>query len=213
MSSSWSSLLMQNRAIAVIRAPDFELGLSMARCVAAAGLKIIEITWNSDRPAPLLAKLREELPDCILGSGTIITPDQLIESVSAGAQFIFSPHSDRLLIDQANRLEIPIVPGALTPTEIVQAWQAGASSVKVFPINAMGGASYLRSLRAPLDGIPLIPTGGVTVENSVELLQSGAIAVGLSSELFTAKLVRDRDWKALSDRTTVLMNRLAPYCM
>jgi 2-dehydro-3-deoxyphosphogluconate aldolase / (4S)-4-hydroxy-2-oxoglutarate aldolase len=212
MSSSWTSLLMQNRAIAVIRAPDFDLGLGMARCVAAAGLKIIEITWNSDRPAPLLAKLRAELPDCILGSGTIITLNQLTESVNAGAQFIFSPHSDPVLIDRARDLNIPIVPGALTPTEIVQAWQAGASSVKVFPINAVGGAGYIRSLRAPLEGIPLIPTGGVTVENAAELIQSGAIAVGLSSELFVAKLVRDRDWKALSDRTTVLMNRLAPYC-
>ncbi len=203
---------MQHRAIGVIRAPEFELGLEMARCVATAGLKLIEITWNSDCPAQLLAQLREELPDCILGSGTITTLDQLTESVSAGAQFIFSPHTDPVLIHYANRLEIPIVPGALTPTEIIQAWQAGASSVKVFPINAMGGASYLRSLRAPLDGIPLIPTGGVTVENSAELLQSGAIAVGLSSELFVPKWVRDRDWEALGDRTKILMNQLAPYC-
>ncbi len=202
---------MQHRAIAVIRAPDFDRGLDMARSVAAGGLKLIEITWNSDRPAQLLAQLREELPDCILGSGTIVTRDQLTESVSAGAQFIFSPHTDPALIYQANRLEIPIVPGALTPTEIVQAWQAGASSVKVFPINAMGGVSYLQSLRAPLDGIPLIPTGGVTVENSAELIQSGAIAVGLSSELFVPKLVRDRDWNALTDRTQRLINQLAPY--
>jgi 2-dehydro-3-deoxyphosphogluconate aldolase / (4S)-4-hydroxy-2-oxoglutarate aldolase len=202
---------MQHRAIAVIRAPEFDLGLRMARCVASAGLKLIEITWNSDRPAQLLAQLREELPDCILGSGTITTDEQLTESVSAGAQFIFSPHSDPVLIDHANRLEIPIVPGALTPTEIVQAWQAGASCVKVFPIDAMGGASYLRCLRTPLEGIPLIPTGGVTVENSSELLQSGAIAVGLSSGLFLPKLVRDRDWEGLADRTQTLMHHLAPY--
>ncbi len=202
---------MQHRAIAVIRAPDFELGLGMARCVAAAGLKLIEITWNSDRPAQLLAQLREELPDCILGSGTITTLDQLSESVSAGAQFIFSPYTNPVLIDNANRLEVPIVPGALTPTEIVQAWQAGASSVKVFPIDAMGGAKYLRCLRTPLEGIPLIPTGGVSVENSAELLQSGAIAVGLSSELFVPKLVRDRDWEALANRTKTLMQHLAPY--
>lgn len=202
---------MQHRAIAVIRAPEFDLGLFMARCVSAAGLKLIEITWNSDRPASLLSQLREELPDCIVGSGTIVSQDQLRESVSAGAQFIFSPHSDRALIHQANRLEIPIVPGALTPTEIVQAWQAGASSVKVFPINALGGASYLRSLRAPLDGIPLIPTGGVSVENSAELLQSGAIAVGLSSELFVPKWVRDRNWNALSNHVSDLLSQLAPY--
>lgn len=202
---------MQHRAIAVIRAPEFDLGLGMARCVAAAGLKLIEITWNSDRPAQLLSQLRDELPDCILGSGTITTLDQLTESVSAGAEFIFSPHTNSALIDQANRLEVPIVPGALTPTEIVQAWQAGASSVKVFPIDAIGGAKYLRCLRTPLEGIPLIPTGGVSVENSAELLQAGAIAVGLSSELFVPKMVRDRDWEALSDRTKTLMQHLEPY--
>ena len=202
---------MQHRSIAVIRAPELELGLEMARSVARAGIKLIEITWNSDRPAHLIATLRQELTDCTIGAGTLITQAQFTEAISADAQFLFSPHCDRDLISRAKTLGIPIVPGALTPTEIITAWQAGANSVKVFPVHTLGGASYIRSLQAPLQGIPLIPTGGVTIENSADFLKAGAIAVGLSSELFLPSLIQSRNWDGLHDRAKALIDRLRPY--
>ena len=202
---------MQHRSIAVIRAPEFELGLEMARSVARAGIKLIEITWNSDRPAHLIATLRQELPDCTIGAGTLITQAQFTEAISADAQFLFSPHCDPDLISRAKTLGIPIVPGALTPTEIITAWQAGANSVKVFPVHTLGGASYIRSLQAPLHGIPLIPTGGVTIENSADFLKAGAIGVGLSSELFLPSLIQSRNWNGLHDRAKALIDRLRPY--
>ena len=209
---SWTSLLMQHRSIAVIRAPEFELGLEMARSVARAGIKLIEITWNSDRPAHLIATLRQELTDCTIGAGTLITQAQFTEAISADAQFLFSPHCDPALISRAKTLGIPIVPGALTPTEIITAWQAGANSIKVFPVHSLGGASYIRSLQAPLHGIPLIPTGGVTIENSAQFLKAGAIAVGLSSELFLPSLIQGRNWDGLHDRAKALINQLATCC-
>ena len=209
---SWTSLLIQHRSIAVIRAPEFELGLEMARSVAKAGIKLIEITWNSDRPAHLIATLRQELTDCTIGAGTLITQAQFTEAICADAQFLFSPHCDLNLISRAKSMGIPIVPGALTPTEIITAWQAGANSVKVFPVYSLGGASYIRSLQAPLQGIPLIPTGGVTIENSADFLKAGAIAVGLSSELFLPSLIQSRNWDGLHDRAKALVNQLEPYC-
>ena len=102
------------------------------------------------------------------------------------------------MIQTAVAHSIPIIPGALTPTEIVTAWQAGASCVKVFPVQAVGGASYIKSLQEPLGQIPLIPTGGVTLENAKEFIAAGAIAVGLSGQLFPPQLVELGDWEAIA---------------
>lgn len=156
----------------------------MATAVAAGGIKLIEITWDSDRAADLISQLRIELPTCTIGAGTILTTADLKDAIAAGAEFAFSPHTNLDLIGLAVAQEIPIIPGALTPTEIVTAWQAGASSVKVFPVQAVGGADYIRALQQPLGQVPMIPTGGVTVANAKALIEAGAIAVGLSGGLF-----------------------------
>ncbi len=204
----WTSLLAQYRAIAVIRAPNFDLGLEMARSVSAGGIRLIEVTWDSAEPTRLIETLRTELPGCIIGTGTILTLDQLQDAIACGAQFAFSPYCNPAVIEAANLVGIPIIPGALTPTEILTAWQAGADSIKVFPISAMGNASYIRSLRDPLKGIPLIPTGGVTVENAAELIKAGAIGVGISTGLFPTDWVRDRAWDKVRDRAQQLQTAL-----
>jgi 2-dehydro-3-deoxyphosphogluconate aldolase / (4S)-4-hydroxy-2-oxoglutarate aldolase len=195
---SWLSLLKQNRAIAVIRSSQFSLGLAMAKAVAAGGMKLIEIAWNSDSPDRLIAQLRRDLPDCAIGVGTILNRQQLREAASAGAQYIFSPHFDPVLLATASiTYQIPFIPGALSPTEIIIAWQAGASCVKVFPIDAVGGASYLKNLQSPMGQIPLIPTGGVTLDNAKQMLANGAIAVGLASELFPKQAIEAEDWETI----------------
>lgn len=202
VSQSWQKLLLLYRAIAVIRSPRKEIGLAMARAVAAGGIKLIEITWNSDRPEGLISQLREELPDCQIGAGTILELQQLKEAIACGAEFLFCPHFNRTMVEVAvNNYHIPLVPGALSPTEIVTAWQAGASAVKVFPIQAMGGADYIKNLQGPLGSIPLIPTGGVTLDNAKEMLSAGAIAVGLSSHLFPKSLIETEDWQTITQRT------------
>ncbi|MBH8561784.1 bifunctional 4-hydroxy-2-oxoglutarate aldolase/2-dehydro-3-deoxy-phosphogluconate aldolase [Nostoc sp. CENA67] len=204
----WLSQLQKHRAIAVIRAPKIELGLQMAMAVASGGMQLIEITWNSDGAPELISQLRSKLPDCIIGTGTLFNVQQLQAAIASGAQFLFTPHVDPVMIHTAVERNIPIIPGALTPTEIITAWTQGASCVKVFPIQAVGGASYIKSLQGPLGNIPLIPTGGVTLENAKEFLQAGAIAVGLSSELFPQKLVVDRNWEAIAQNASNLMQQL-----
>ncbi|MGF1938133.1 MAG: bifunctional 4-hydroxy-2-oxoglutarate aldolase/2-dehydro-3-deoxy-phosphogluconate aldolase [Nostoc sp. ChiQUE02] len=204
----WLSQLEKHRAIAVIRAPKMEVGQQMAMAVASGGMQLIEITWNSDRAAELISQLRSKLPACTIGTGTLFNVQQLQEAIASGAQFLFTPHVDSEMIQAAQEKNVPIIPGALTPTEIVTAWSQGASCVKVFPVQAVGGVDYIKSLQGPLGQIPLIPTGGVTLENAKEFLQAGAIAVGLSGELFPKKLVTDGNWEAIATQARKLMRQL-----
>lgn len=181
----------------------------MAKAVAAGGMQLIEITWNSDASAELISCLRSELPTCTIGTGTLLSLEQMKQAIAAGAQFLFTPHVERAMIQAAIQMGVPIIPGALSPTEIVTAWATGASCVKVFPVQAVGGASYIKSLQGPLGHIPLIPTGGVTLENAKEFLAAGAIAVGLSGELFPQPLVAAGNWDAIAQRARNLMQQLA----
>jgi 2-dehydro-3-deoxyphosphogluconate aldolase/(4S)-4-hydroxy-2-oxoglutarate aldolase len=213
----WLTLLQGSNAhaasggkvIAVIRAAKMEQAYHMAKAVASGGIQLIEITWNSDRAAELISQLRAELPACTVGTGTLLTLLQMEQAIAAGAQFLFTPHVDPVMIQAAVQRSVPIIPGALSPTEIVTAWATGASCVKVFPVQSMGGVSYLKSLQGPLGHIPLIPTGGVTLENAKEFIAAGAIAVGLSGDLFPQQLVAVQNWDAIAQRARKLMEQLA----
>lgn len=204
----WREWLQKYKVITVIRSPEISVGMAMAKGMAAGGIKIIEITWNSYCPTELIEKLRLELPDCLIGAGTILNMDDLNDAIAAGSQFIFSPYVNKSLIKAANEKEIPIIPGALTPTEIITAWQTGANCVKVFPIQSVGGINYLKSLAVPLGGIPLIPTGGITLENAKDFIDAGAMAVGLSSKLFPPQLVAAKDWDGISQLARKLIQNL-----
>ncbi|MDY6936157.1 MAG: bifunctional 4-hydroxy-2-oxoglutarate aldolase/2-dehydro-3-deoxy-phosphogluconate aldolase [Cyanobacteriota bacterium] len=195
--TTWYEQLQLHRAIAVIRVDRLEVACEMAKAVAVGGIRQIEISAKSDRAAATIDKLRSDLPECTIGVGTLFDRHQLQEAIAAGAQFAFSPHTDPELIGAAVDAQIPMVPGALSPTEIVTAWQAGATAVKVFPISAMGGAGYISSLQGPLGHIPLIPTGGVTMHNARGIIDAGAVAVGLGSTLFPADFIRDRNWSGI----------------
>ncbi len=208
-SQSWLTLLQQHRTIAVIRTSRLSLGCQMAQAIASGGMPLIEITWNSDRAPELISQLRRELPHCTIGTGTLLNLEQLQQAIEAGAQFLFTPHVNTTLIEAAVEAGVPIVPGALTPTEIVTAWDSGATCVKVFPIEAVGGANYIKSLQGPLGHIPLIPTGGVTLENVKEFIKAGAIAVGLSGDLFPKPLIAAQDWDAIAQRAKTLKQQLA----
>jgi len=198
--SAWLRQLQQDCAIAVVRAPDFESGRQMAHAVASGGIAHIEIAWNGASPVELIGRLRSELPECWIGAGTLLNAAQLQTAIVAGAQFLFAPHVDAAAIRSALAAEVPIVPGALSPTEIVTAWQQGATAVKVFPIGAMGGSRYVQSLQGPLGQIPLVPTGGITAEEGRALLEAGAVAVGLSSQLFPADRLEAGDWEAIAQQ-------------
>jgi 2-dehydro-3-deoxyphosphogluconate aldolase / (4S)-4-hydroxy-2-oxoglutarate aldolase len=204
----WLKFVKQERIIAVIRSIDLQTGHKMAQTAAAAGIKLIEITANSDRPWELIELLRAELPDCSIGTGTVLEMSDLLNAIACGAEYIFTPHLDLSFIDAAITAEIAIIPGALTPTEIITAWQAGATAVKVFPIQAVGGVDYLQVLQGPMSQIPLIPTGGVTVTNTPDFLAAGAVAVGLAGSLFPTTEIAEGNWQSIRDRASRLMIRI-----
>ena len=205
---SWLTLLKKHRAIAVIRSSEKELALQMAKAVVAGGIQFIEITWNTHKADELIAELRSEFPTFSIGTGTLLNLEQLQQAIDCGAQFLFTPHTDVAMIKTAVDAGVPIVPGAFSPTEILTAWQAGATCVKVFPISALGGTAYLKSLQGPLGHIPLIPTGGVTLENAKVFIDAGAIAVGLAGELFPKELVENGDWRAIGKIARTLTRNL-----
>ncbi|MGB8701397.1 MAG: bifunctional 4-hydroxy-2-oxoglutarate aldolase/2-dehydro-3-deoxy-phosphogluconate aldolase [Thermosynechococcaceae cyanobacterium] len=206
----WLALLKTHRAIAVIRTESVAQGLAMAKAVAQGGGCLLEITWNSHRPAELVERLRADLPHCTIGCGTLLNQRDIQEAITAGVQFGFMPHVDAALIRYACDRGLPIHPGALTPTEIMAAWTAGATGVKVYPVSALGGSSYIRSLQGPLGQIPLIPTGGVNCNNALAFIQAGAIAVGLAGDLFPSEAIAQQNWPMITARTQQLLRILAP---
>jgi 2-dehydro-3-deoxyphosphogluconate aldolase / (4S)-4-hydroxy-2-oxoglutarate aldolase len=205
---NWLIGLQASPVIAVIRSSNFHIGHKMAHAVAAGGIESIEITANSDRPWELIELLKAELPDCSIGTGTVLNLTDINNAIACGAEYIFTPHIDLSLIHAAIAADLPIVPGGLTPTEIMTAWQAGATAVKVFPIQAVGGIDYLKVLQGPIGHIPLIPTGGVTVRNAPDFLAAGAIAVGLSGCLFPPDEIDGEDWISICNRARNLVAQL-----
>ena len=204
----WLSLVKRQRSIGIIRAPNLQIGRQMAKTAIASGMNLIEVSWRSDHAAELIAQLRSIFPNCTIGVGTVLTISDLKNAIAAGAQFAFMPHLDLDLIAIAKRCEVPIIPGALTPTEIVTAWNARASSVKIFPVEAVGNASYLKALHAPLGHIPMIPTGGVTIENASSFIQAGAIAVGIGGNLFPKAAIESGNWTLVQQRIKTLIESL-----
>lgn len=208
VSSEWIRQLKRDRAISVVRTDAAELAMKLAELALAAGMHHVEIISTTPQFARVVTQLRQQYPREWIGAGTVINPKTAREAIAAGAQFLFSPYRSTQVVELAQASSVPVVPGALTPQEIGSAWDAGAAAVKVFPIGCVGGAAYLRALRSPLAGIPLIPTGGVTIENAGELLEAGAIAVGLATQLFPKDLVARQDWEEIGDRIHTFVESL-----
>lgn len=170
--------------IPVLRAKSIAQGRAVVDAMIAGGVTIVEVTMTVPGAIDLIRELRREYgSQLLLGSGTVTTADQTQATIDAGAEFVVSPslHPDVISITKANK-KISC-PGALTPTEAITAWNAGADYVKIFPCSAVGGASYLKSLLAPFPHLKLIPTGGVTLSTAAGFIQSGARALGVGSDL------------------------------
>jgi len=209
--NSWLNLLQQHRIIAVIRADNAVIAREIALAAAAGGIKLIEIAWNTDRAESLIPKLQQELPDCKIGAGTVLDIDSAERAIACGCSFLFTPHTNLDLISKGLENNVPVIAGALTPTEILTAWQAGAAAVKVFPIKVFGGVDYLKCLQPILCDIPLIPTGGVTIQNAAQFLAAGAIAVGISSDLFSTEMIAEDDWTTIIARSQMLIKKVQPF--
>src|SRR5687768_4012576 len=175
----------------VIRASSQEEALAVVDAIVAGGITAIEVTMTVQNAAELIRKLTAERKELLIGAGTVLDPETARVCIDAGAQFIISPATNFDTIAYCNEVEIVVMPGALTPTEIVNAWDAGADIVKVFPADAMGGAKYLRSLKAPLPHIKMIPTGGVSLDTAADFIKAGAEALGVGSDLVDLKAVSE----------------------
>ncbi len=206
--AEWLQHLRRCRVMGVVRAGDASLAYQMGTVLAQAGIRFIEITWDCPEAHLIIPRLQLAYPDCWVGTGTILTAADLTQALAAGVDFVVMPHTQRELLQTGLAAGVPSVPGALTPTEILQAYQWGAPAVKVFPISSAGGAAYLRQLRAPLGPIPLIPTGGVTRTNAGELLAAGALAVGLGRDLFPEPWFSQRDWAGLTRELAAWLEHL-----
>ena len=171
--------------IPVLRAKSVEQGRAVVEAMIAGGVTVVEVTMTVPGAINLLNELRNEYSpkDLLLGSGTVTTADQAQATIDAGAEFVVSPslHPEVIRVTKANK-KISC-PGALTPTEVITAWNAGADYVKIFPCSAVGGASYLKSLLAPFPELKLIPTGGVTLQTAESFIKAGARALGVGSDL------------------------------
>lgn len=183
--------------VPVVRAPSPELALRAADALVAGGATVLEITMTVPDAVSVLALLSERFGErALVGAGTVLNVEQAHACLDAGARFIVSPGLDLDTVRAVRARGVAMLPGALTPTEVLAAVKAGADVIKIFPCSAMGGASYLRALRGPLPQVKLLPTGGVSLTTAHEYIAAGAVALGVGSELVDAALLlagRDRE--------------------
>jgi 2-dehydro-3-deoxyphosphogluconate aldolase / (4S)-4-hydroxy-2-oxoglutarate aldolase len=186
------SRLTETGVIPVIRAASADEASRAIDALKAGGIDVFEITMTVPGAIRLIEKLAASYAgEALIGAGTVLDAQIARECLSAGAQFIISPALNLDTILFCNQSETVVMPGALTPTEIVTAWNAGADFVKVFPAGALGGASYLKSLKAPLPHIKLIPTGGVSLRTAADFIKAGASAVGVGADLVDLEALRN----------------------
>jgi 2-dehydro-3-deoxyphosphogluconate aldolase / (4S)-4-hydroxy-2-oxoglutarate aldolase len=177
--------------VPVLRAESEEQALGIASAIAAGGVTVLEITMTVPGAIRVMSRLTKDRPDILIGAGTVLDAETARMCMLEGAQFVVSPALNLATIEMCHRYSIPVLPGALTPTEVVTAWQAGADVIKVFPASALGGAKYLKSLKAPLPQVEMIPTGGVSLATAKEFLEAGSFALGVGADLVDTKAMAD----------------------
>lgn len=191
--------LKAQKVIALIRADNAESLLDCARALQAGGLGAIELTMTTPGAIDLVAKVSKELPDALIGLGTVLDAETARAGVAAGAKFLVTPAVRPAVIAVCKELGVPILSGALTPTEACQAWDAGADVIKIFPAEFFGPA-YIKSLKAPFPKMEFLPTGGVTPQTVGDFLKAGAWATAAGSALVSPAALKARDWATITAR-------------
>jgi 2-dehydro-3-deoxyphosphogluconate aldolase / (4S)-4-hydroxy-2-oxoglutarate aldolase len=195
------SFITEIGIVPVVRTPSAESAIRSIEAIYRGGVRAAEVTMTVPGAIRALEKVADQFGDKImLGAGTVLDPETARACMLAGAQFFVTPTLKLSTIEMAKRYSKVICPGALTPTEILTAWEAGADVVKVFPANALGGPKYIKALKGPLPHIQMIPTGGVNLETAGEFLKAGACAVAVGSELVDAKLIRENRYEEMEQR-------------
>jgi 2-dehydro-3-deoxyphosphogluconate aldolase / (4S)-4-hydroxy-2-oxoglutarate aldolase len=187
--------------VPIVRTSKADMALHAVEAVYAGGIPCVEITMTVEGAIRALEAVADRYGDRILlGAGTVLDPETARTCMLAGAQFFVTPSLNVRTIELTKRYSKPIFPGALTPTEILTAWEAGADGVKVFPCSALGGAKYIKALKGPFPHIELVPTGGVNLETIAEFIAAGSSAVGVGGELIDAKTCAEGNYQLITDR-------------
>ena len=188
--------------IPVVRASSGDEALAAVEAIKAGGLSVLEITMTVPGAIGIIEQIAKRYGDEVLvGAGTVLNAETAKDCLAAGAQFVVSPALNLETIAFCRDAGCAIMPGALTPTEVVTAWLAGADMVKVFPCGAMGGASYIKSLKAPLPQIELVPTGGVSLTTAASFIEAGSAAIGVGADLVDIKAIRAGQSEKITETT------------
>lgn len=203
------SPIEEDGVIAVVRLDDLSRAASLTEALVAGGVRAVEFTFTNRAAAAAIAAAREALGDrALIGAGSVLDAETARIAILAGAAFVVTPTVSLPVIEICNRYGVATTIGALTPTEILTAWQAGATYVKVFPAS-LGGPGYLRDVRGPLPQVKLIPTGGVDVANAGHFIRAGAAAVALGSNLVDAGSVASEEWDTITVRARAVAAAVA----
>jgi 2-dehydro-3-deoxyphosphogluconate aldolase/(4S)-4-hydroxy-2-oxoglutarate aldolase len=194
--------IKQLAVVPIIRTPDRDSALAAVDAVLAGGLDCVEITLTVANAVKAIEAVADRYGDrVLLGAGTVLDPETARICMLAGAQFFVTPSLNLRTVEMAKRYSKPIFPGALTPTEILTAWEAGADGIKVFPCNSLGGPKYIKAIKAPFPHIELIPTGGVNLETLPAFLAAGSTAVGVGSELVDNQSIAAGNYQLITERS------------
>lgn len=191
--------------VAIVRGTGASEIIPMAKSMYEGGIRAIEVTMNTPGAIDMIKELKANLPkDMLLGAGTVLDAETGRAVILAGATFVLSPTLSKPLVELCNRYDVMAVPGIMTPTEALTAWEAGVDVVKIFPASILG-PSYIKDLKGPLPHIEVMPVGGVNLETTPAFIKAGACSVGAGGELVDKKLIAKGDWKGLSDKAAMFV--------
>jgi len=195
--------------IPVIRAQSADEAAAAIAAIQKGGVSVLEITMTVPGAVELIREVARRATDALVGAGTVLDPERARACIDAGARFVVSPALNLDTIAACREAGIAVLPGALTPTEVLTAWNAGADFVKVFPANALGGPSYLKSLKAPLPQVKLVPTGGVNLQTARDFIKAGAAALGVGADLVDLQALRRGEAETITERARKFLSLVA----
>ena len=201
------SSIIEIGIVPVVRTETAEGAIRAIEAIYRGGIRVAEITMTVPGALRALEKVADQFGDrIILGAGTVLDPETARSCMLAGAQFFVTPSLNLKTIAMAKRYSKVIMPGALTPTEVVTAWEAGGDAIKIFPCSAVGGAKYIKALRAPFPQIEMVPTGGVNLDTAADFLRAGSCAVGVGGELIDSATIREGRFEVFEERARQFMD-------
>lgn len=194
--------IKREKLVPVIRTNSTDDARQAVEALSKCGIKIFEITMTVPNAVDLIAELNESNPDILIGAGTVLDESNAEKCIEAGAKFVVSPAFDAETIKFCLEKDVAVMPGTLTPTEVLTAWNAGADCVKVFPCDVMGGAKYLKTLKTLFPHIKMMPTGGVSCDTIADFFAAGAIAVGVGTDLVDVKAIREGNLDVVANKAS-----------